>query len=73
MTGGAVVSAVDWGTIAINGGLGAIAFLTATMITRFASTQKDHGNRLQTLERKQAVHEQMHRDCLCRRGGHIDA
>lgn len=69
MTGGSVEIPIDIGSIAVNGALGALAFLTATMINRFFANQKDHGSRLNVLEKKIAVHEQMHRDCVCRRGG----
>ena len=72
VTGGAVVE-VDWGSIVVSSGLGALAFLTATMINRFSSTQKDHGIRITALEKKDAVHLEMHRSCSCRSGGHLDA
>ncbi len=65
--------AQEWGPIVINLVLSSLAFLTAGMITRFFSTQRDHERRLSKLETGQEVHAEMHRACTCIRGGKLDA
>ena len=55
----------DLSSLAINGGLAFISFLTVFLFNNLWKTQHDHTKRIAKLELDRAVHNERHTHCQC--------
>jgi hypothetical protein len=55
----------DLGSLAINGGLAFLSFLTVFLFNNIWKTLQEHGKRISKIEQQQAVHAERHSHCKC--------